>query len=366
MISLTKDGVTYYFEYDNEGRRVKKTAGDKVTTYYYSGDLLVAETCGNQSVFYLYDNASIIGYELDGVRYCYDKNIQGDIVAVYNESGEKLVSYTYDAWGNATANYADGAEKLYNPFGYRGYYYDYDVDLYYLGTRYYDTATGRFLSPDTTAVLTATPMALTHKNLYAYCDNNPITRVDHGGEFWEDVVVDVYECERFDVGGLGGPLGSSAYNTYAIYSKTASYNAKFGGYYHGTVSSGITNPGRYYVPGAVSVTDDMVNPTDVNSSTIRTYTVNPKQSGTNSNSSHRVGTGSATNNIVPGGSYTKLDTNGNIYSYTQFDKLGRQTMRIDFQGRAHNGVIPHIHLYVYPSQGGRVQYSFDMNWNLLK
>ena len=96
-----------------------------------------------------------------------------------------------------------------------------------------DTATGRFLSPDTTSVLTATPMALTDKKLYAYCDDNPITRVDHGGEFWEDLVVDVYECERFDVGGLGGPLGSSAYNTYAIYSKTSSYNAKFGGYYHG-------------------------------------------------------------------------------------------------------------------------------------
>ena len=50
-----------------------------------------------------------------------------------------------------------------------------------------DTATGRFLSPDTTSVLTATPMALTDKNLYAYCDNNPITRVDHGGEFWESI-----------------------------------------------------------------------------------------------------------------------------------------------------------------------------------
>ena len=27
-------------------------------------------------------------------------------------------------------------------------------------------------------------MALTDKNLYAYCDNNPVMRVDHGGEFW--------------------------------------------------------------------------------------------------------------------------------------------------------------------------------------
>ena len=27
-------------------------------------------------------------------------------------------------------------------------------------------------------------MGLTDKNLYAYCDNNPVMRVDHSGEFW--------------------------------------------------------------------------------------------------------------------------------------------------------------------------------------
>lgn len=35
-----------------------------------------------------------------------------------------------------------------------------------------------------------TPMAYTDKNLYAYCDNNPVMRVDNGGEFW-DTVFDV-------------------------------------------------------------------------------------------------------------------------------------------------------------------------------
>ena len=33
-------------------------------------------------------------------------------------------------------------------------------------------------------------MAYTDKNLYAYCDNNPVMRVDNGGEFW-DTVFDV-------------------------------------------------------------------------------------------------------------------------------------------------------------------------------
>ncbi len=34
--------------------------------------------------------------------YYFEKNLQGDIIAVYNESGTRLVSYTYDAWDNHT------------------------------------------------------------------------------------------------------------------------------------------------------------------------------------------------------------------------------------------------------------------------
>ena len=72
-----------------------------------------------------------------------------------------------------------------------------DLELYYLNSRYYDSKTCRFISPDVYEVISATPMALTDKNLYAYCDNNPIMRVDHGGQFWETV---------FDVVSLGASI----------------------------------------------------------------------------------------------------------------------------------------------------------------
>ena len=38
-------------------------------------------------------------------------------------------------------------------------------------------------------------MALTDKNLFAYCDNNPIVRADGDGEFW-DTVFDVKSEHR--------------------------------------------------------------------------------------------------------------------------------------------------------------------------
>lgn len=45
-------------------------------------------------------------YAEDVFDYFYfEKNLQGDIVSVYNVNGTKLVSYSYDAWGNHTAHY---------------------------------------------------------------------------------------------------------------------------------------------------------------------------------------------------------------------------------------------------------------------
>ena len=41
-----------------------------------------------------------------------------------------------------------------------------------------------FINADDIELLTTTPTSLTDKNLYAYCDNNPVVRVDADGEIW--------------------------------------------------------------------------------------------------------------------------------------------------------------------------------------
>jgi RHS repeat-associated protein len=124
----------------------------------------------------------------------FEKNLQGDIVAIYNSSGTKIGSYTYDAWGNftVTTNSSVSLERLivstYNPFRYRGYYYDTDTSLYYLESRYYNPQWGRFTCGDVVSTISATLNQLTDKNLFAYCDNNPITRIDENGDFWNFVI----------------------------------------------------------------------------------------------------------------------------------------------------------------------------------
>jgi RHS repeat-associated protein len=58
-----------------------------------------------------------------------------------------------------------------------------ETGLYYLGSRYYDPEVGRFISADTTDIL-GVSSDLYDKNLYAYCDNNPVMRIDADGELW--------------------------------------------------------------------------------------------------------------------------------------------------------------------------------------
>jgi len=116
--------------------------------------------------------------------------LQGDIIAIYNASGTKIGSYNYDAWGNFTVTKSSGISLLeynilynYNPFHYRGYYYDSDSGFYYLQTRYYNPEIGRFLNAD--SYVNANEDILGY-NMFAYCSNNPVMTSDPTGEFnWD-------------------------------------------------------------------------------------------------------------------------------------------------------------------------------------
>ena len=67
-----------------------------------------------------------------------------------------------------------------NPLRYRGYYYDYELELYYLQSRYYDPNTGRFINADDISMLGEYENALSY-NMFTYCFNNPINHSDSSG-----------------------------------------------------------------------------------------------------------------------------------------------------------------------------------------
>ena len=119
----------------------------------------------------------------NGTEYYYLKNIQGDIIGILDGSGASVVEYSYDSWGKVIEISGDQELGKLNPFRYRGYYYDEETGFYYVGSRYYDPEVCRFINADTVDIL-GVQDNLNGKNLYAYCDNNPVMRVDTTGQFW--------------------------------------------------------------------------------------------------------------------------------------------------------------------------------------
>ena len=187
---------TLSFTYNHDGIRTSKTVNGVVHNYTVSGSLILTEEWGNNLVVYLYDaNGAPIGMQYrtssmaEGEFYTFwfDKNLQGDVVAVYNETGTKVLSYTYDAWGNktTTVHSSSGTNSYaqYNAITYRGYYFDSETNLYYVSSRYYDPAIGRFVNADAVGLLGANG-DFTSLNMFAYCGNNPVNREDGGGEAW--------------------------------------------------------------------------------------------------------------------------------------------------------------------------------------
>ena len=155
------------------------------------------------TIYYIYDTAgSVIGFEHNGTKYWYDKNLQGDIVGIRNASGTLVAQYEYDAWGKhiritdgSGNDVSDNPNHIanINPFRYRGYYFDVETGWYYLNARYYDPNVGRFISPD--AILGANG-GLQGYNLFAYCNNNPVMYIDPNGFASMSIYTDFLDSMR--------------------------------------------------------------------------------------------------------------------------------------------------------------------------
>ena len=190
---------TWTMTYGTDGLRTSRIATDSEGNvgskyyYYYEGGLLTYMKYNSLVMRFTYDaQGKPVSMTYDGNTYYYALNLQGDVMALLDSSGNEVVSYHYNAWGkllNTTASTTGMLYSLalYNPLRYRGYVYDRETGLYYLQSRYYNPEICRFVSADDVDLLGANDAVISY-NLYAYCSNNPVTRADDGGQFWNVVI----------------------------------------------------------------------------------------------------------------------------------------------------------------------------------
>ena len=184
-LATASDGTTSLsFTYDASGLRTSKTVGSTTYRYYYAGGKLMRMTWGGNTIDFFYDESGLpYAMKHNGTVYYYITNLQGDVMRIVDASQNIVTSYEYDPYGKVIS--ATDTLANINPLRYRGYVYDQETGFYYLNSRYYDPAVGRFISADN---YPTTGQGLNGNNMFAYCGNNPVSRQDDGGEFWNIVI----------------------------------------------------------------------------------------------------------------------------------------------------------------------------------
>jgi RHS repeat-associated protein len=200
---MSMNGGAVKLIYDGDGNRVAKIANG-VTTQYLVDDLnptgyaQVVEEVVNGAVtrqctygLQRINEAQSINGTWTQSFYGYDGG--GSVRQLTNASAAITDTYNYDAFGNLL----NSTGTTPNSYLYRGEQYDSDLSLYYLRARYYNPATGRFMSRDLLGGKTFAPKSL-HKYLYASGD--PVNRIDPRGR--EDLLEYAFMAYHLTIEGI--------------------------------------------------------------------------------------------------------------------------------------------------------------------
>ncbi len=129
------------------------SSGEVSSIYEYGLQRTSYEYLGN-SEYYLYDG-------------------RGSVSNLTSMTGDNVVSYKYDAYGNITTPLVSN-----NRYSYNGESIDKATGYQYLRARYYDSSIGRFITADSYAGQLVNPLS---QNKYTYTENNPVNGIDPSG-----------------------------------------------------------------------------------------------------------------------------------------------------------------------------------------
>ncbi len=184
-VSVTATPTEYV--YNPMGQRIKKIHGGLTTNYHYDKDgRLIGESdaLGNLTQLYIYLNGvPFANVKINGTNediYIYHTDHLGTPQKMTDSSGTVVWAADYKPFGQVgwtmplAPNGGITVNTIENNLRLPGQYYDEETGLHYNYHRYYDPATGRYLTAD--------PIGLAGGiNLYSYTSNNPINYIDPWG-----------------------------------------------------------------------------------------------------------------------------------------------------------------------------------------
>ena len=151
-----------------DGYRVSKTVNDLESRYLWDNDDIVADMNGNNVISHKYYRGVNLICDDSNNYYMHDSH--GNIIETYVKGDNYCYNwYRYNAFG--TNKHFDDTDDVRagQPWGYCDQYYDWETQNYYMRARYYNPASGRFITED--------PVK-DGSNWYSYCGGNPVALLD--------------------------------------------------------------------------------------------------------------------------------------------------------------------------------------------
>ncbi|WP_008406600.1 RHS repeat-associated core domain-containing protein [Streptomyces sp. SM8] len=193
--SLTVGGKTYAGQYGSTDQSERIKLGD---TFFHHGPLglSAASTAGVDTGFNREPGGTLNSMTRGGKSHYYLTDALGSVVALADEAGTKVNTYSYSPRG---VQRAGTSEQMTQPYRFAGGYQD-PTGLYHFAARYYDPNIGRFTSPDPSGQ---------EKNPYLYAAGDPVNEIDPTGLlFGIDLDID-WGCLASGLGAMGGGLAAA-------------------------------------------------------------------------------------------------------------------------------------------------------------
>ena len=199
MITRTVNGQTFNFGYDAENRLVS-VSGAATASFVYDGDgnrvqsiiggtttIFVGnyyEVTGSSITKNYYAGTQLIATRKGGaLSYLLSDHLGSTSLAV-DSSRTVTASQRFTPWGEVRAP----SGTMQTSYSFTGQYSDSYINLLYYGSREYDPAIGRFISPDT--IVPTSTQGVQAWDRYGYVNNNPVTYNDPtghvGDDWWND------------------------------------------------------------------------------------------------------------------------------------------------------------------------------------
>ncbi len=186
LIKAEKDDLRLEFDYDYKGRRAfKKVYENEVLTkhqnFIYDNFKLVA-ICNalnnNTQTHTFFWQPESVGLDIPlcmifgEETYFYVADGNKNVTGIFDETGTRIVTYTYGPFGQTLSMTGPLAEA--NPFRFSSEFHDDETGLVYYNYRYYDFILGRWSKRDPISIGGGV-------NEYAFANNNPINYIDDLG-----------------------------------------------------------------------------------------------------------------------------------------------------------------------------------------